>query len=464
MPFSLSHAIDLKFNIERQLAACVIGYQLILLIFFSLGLSTPLFLLTAVVIFPTLFFPQKFWFNSFILSLFIFFKPIGGHLLVEFAAYTFTALFFIRHLLYSQTPMNKGGLFWPIIIFITAIGFSLAEPYDYVIGFKNYIRYFLLFGVYWALHNYLKTVKQIERGLICYLVYTFFASATMILAVLAHGGSRKFGIAGVPINDLQVASVIIALVYFLLAKSKVKSWCCLTCYFLFAIILIQTRGVWLSSILTFSFISIVLIIQRSKIHQRVVWYRVLTLVIGTAFCTILVLIAFPTVLDFIGQKISQLQGSTSLKNNSIFSRLLIWTTAWEMFIQNPINGIGIDLFPHASHLYYDILPILFLTYVQGLDPHLLVLTFLCETGIIGTIGFLTLLLWNLRIGYLNFKLSKSLAERKLALAIWSVLFLVFISSFYAGAWFYGQNGFQFIFFMAMNSALYNIRSGKYPNA
>jgi O-antigen ligase len=88
---------------------------------------------------------------------------------------------------------------------------------------------------------------------------------------------------------------------------------------------------------------------------------------------------------------------------------------------------------------------------------------LCETGIIGAAAFLLLLVWNLRLGYLNFKLAPTLDAKRLALAILGVHFYVFISSFYAGSWFYVQLGFQFMLFLAMNSALYSIRTGEYAS-
>jgi O-antigen ligase len=385
-------------------------------------------------------------------------------LLVEFVAYAFAGLFIVRHLIDPQMPLSRGALFTPIIVFIAALGLSLIEPYDYVIGFKNFLRYLLLFAFYWVLHNYLRTTKQIETGLRYYLLYTVLASVTMIYGILSFGGRRKFGIAGIPFNDLLGTAVIIGSVYFLLTEKKDKSWMMLSSYLLFAILLNQTRGAWLSVILTMIFLVVILIADRKSIPQNLVWIRLTKILAVAVIGLLLVFVAFPTVLDYFTTRFTQVQADAkTLQANSIFSRLLIWSTAWETFRQNPITGVGIDLFPMASHLYYHIPSILFMLYVQGLDPHLLFLTFLCETGIIGAAAFLLLLVWNLRLGYLNFKLAPTLDAKRLALAILGVHFYVFISSFYAGAWFYVQLGFQFMLFLAMNSALYSIRTGEYAS-
>ncbi|MGH7457421.1 MAG: hypothetical protein ACRENG_39090, partial [bacterium] len=191
-------------------------------------------------------------------------------MLVEFVAYAFAGLFLVRHLLDPKTKLSRGPLFVPIAVLLLAIGISLIEPYDYVIGFKNYIRYLLMFGVYWALHNYFRTTRLIETGIRYYLMYTILASVTMVYAILSYGGGRKFGIGGIPFNELLAIAAIVALIFFLFSETKVKRWLTLCCYLFLAIILAQTRGVWLSTAVTLIFVAVVLFRHRKSLGQSVV--------------------------------------------------------------------------------------------------------------------------------------------------------------------------------------------------
>jgi len=68
---------------------------------------------------------------------------------------------------------------------------------------------------------------------------------------------------------------------------------------------------------------------------------------------------------------------------SFDARLIIWQKAWEVFMAHPILGIGPG------------------TFGNYLQPHNIFLAFLLQTGIIGFIGFLLLLIQFFRMGIRN---------------------------------------------------------------
>jgi O-antigen ligase len=453
--------INPKLSSEKIFSAAIIIYQLALLFAFLLGFDKLLLAMLVLAGMMLFLLPLDFWFGMFVASLFIFYPVVGQHLPVEFFAYAFGGVFITQRLLSPPVGIvfKSDPLLVPILVFLGALAISLINAFDHLIAFKNFVRYLLLFGVYWVLFQYFHTSQRIERGLKLYLFFTFAACAHMMYSTLAQGGSRRFGLAGVPLSDLLVIAVLTAFIFYLLAEGNKNRWLLLSCFLFLALILTQTRGVWLSAILTVTFLIIVLFAYRRAVRSANVWLRLTIILAVATFCIVFVAVAFPIVVAFIRQKLEQFQGqTTSILQNSLFSRVLIWTTAWEAFRQNPVNGIGIDMFPYASFLYFKIPYQLFEVYVKALDPHHLFLAFLCETGVIGAAAFLLLLLWNLRLCQRSFILSKSPGEQRLALALWCAHFLVFVSSFYAGSWFYGQNGFQFILLLAMSSALYRIRS------
>jgi O-antigen ligase len=91
----------------------------------------------------------------------------------------------------------------------------------------------------------------------------------------------------------------------------------------------------------------------------------------------------------------------ALINKATASRLPIWETAYSIFREHPINGIGPRGFRFIYHDYsksddiYIIskstrLNYLFSKNLPPTHPHLLLLEILVETGVIGLVGFLSL--------------------------------------------------------------------------
>lgn len=79
-------------------------------------------------------------------------------------------------------------------------------------------------------------------------------------------------------------------------------------------------------------------------------------------------------------------------NSATAERLPIWKTAYSIFKENPINGIGPRGFRYVYNEYAEP-DDYFVTANPNLpptQPHLLILEILAETGVIGLIGFLLL--------------------------------------------------------------------------
>jgi O-antigen ligase len=92
-------------------------------------------------------------------------------------------------------------------------------------------------------------------------------------------------------------------------------------------------------------------------------------------------------------KFTSEQGKLSLN-----ARLTIWQKAWQIFKANPILGIG----PGTFEDYFPPYP------EWGVpQPHNFYLAFLLQTGIIGFIGFIWLLVWFFRKGFKMFSIQHS---------------------------------------------------------
>lgn len=79
----------------------------------------------------------------------------------------------------------------------------------------------------------------------------------------------------------------------------------------------------------------------------------------------------------------------SYQNQSNYERLLMWQSATNMFIDHPIYGVGIDNY-YNEYIHNYRSP---LSREKQHHPHNVLLTFLSETGLLGTFGYVTLFLY-----------------------------------------------------------------------
>ncbi|HUT96151.1 MAG TPA: O-antigen ligase family protein [Candidatus Paceibacterota bacterium] len=93
----------------------------------------------------------------------------------------------------------------------------------------------------------------------------------------------------------------------------------------------------------------------------------------------IIFLAFAIIFIFGLVKIESLEGLKSFD-----ARFVIWQTAWESFETNPITGIG----PGTFEDYFPPYP------KWGVpQPHNVFLAFLLQTGIVGFVGFILILIW-----------------------------------------------------------------------
>jgi len=143
---------------------------------------------------------------------------------------------------------------------------------------------------------------------------------------------------------------------------------------LIAIIFTQSFGAWLGIITAIGF-GLILYFYKSK-NKKMVW--------------IILILIFTSILFLGGLKLLvSIPG-----DSSIMARLLIWQKAWQIFGTKPVLGIG----PGILNNYFPPYP------QWGVpQPHNIYLAFLVQTGIIGFIGFLWLLVWFFKTGIKNLK-------------------------------------------------------------
>ena len=392
-----------------------------------------------------------------IVSLFIGFyiieKPIGIRIVdVIISVSVFTYILhkaFRGDLSIMKTSLNK-----PIIIFLIGITISLLGAPQIGNGVINLLRHLELFAIFYIITDitFLEGKTIIRKMLYYYVYIAMGASAVAITILYSLGGGRAFGVTGTPLSDLIVSALIISISQIFLRHSF-KKWTLFSIitFILFVqIILTQTRGAWLSLIISFLFLVLLVRMASTKyVFINTVW---ILSILGIAIATSLAI--FSDAFIGIVHRVENLQ---SMNIGTLHNRLILWEAGINAFLSHFVNGIGLGHFPILSGDYSSIgNSTFFIDNIKGLSTHNIILSYLAETGIIGTFCLLLLFMKIIQVGHSIYESSENREDYQLSIPLYCILFYVCISSFYAGAWFWSISGVQFMFFLSLATVFRNI--------
>ena len=392
-----------------------------------------------------------------IVSLFIGFyiieKPIGIRI-VDVIISVSVITYILHKAFRGDLSIMKTSLNKPIIIFLIGITISLFGAPQIGNGVINLLRHLELFAIFYIITDitFLEGKTIIRKMLYYYVYIAMGASAVAITILYSLGGGRAFGVTGTPLSDLIVSALIISISQIFLRHSF-KKWTLFSIitFILFVqIILTQTRGAWLSLIISFLFLVLLVRMASTKyVFINTVW---ILSILGIAIATSLSI--FNDAFIGIVHRVENLQ---SMNIGTLHYRMILWDAGINAFLSHFVNGIGLGHFPILSGDYSSIgNSTFFIDNIKGLSTHNIILSYLAETGIIGTFCLLLLFMKIIQVGHSIYESSENREDYQLSIPLYCILFYVCISSFYAGAWFWSISGVQFMFFLSLATLFQNI--------
>ena len=392
-----------------------------------------------------------------IVSLFIGFyiieKPIGIRI-VDVIISVSVITYILHKVFRGDLSIIKTSLDKPIIIFLIGITISLLGAPQIGNGVINLLRHLELFAIFYIITDitFLEGKTIIRKMLYYYVYIAMGASAVAITILYSLGGGRAFGVTGTPLSDLIVSALIISISQIFLRHSF-KKWTLFSIitFILFVqIILTQTRGAWLSLIISFLFLVLLVRMASTKyVFINTVW---ILSILGIAIAASLAI--FSDAFIGIVHRVENLQ---SMNIGTLHNRLILWEAGINAFLSHFVNGIGLGHFPILSGDYSSIgNSTFFIDNIKGLSTHNIILSYLAETGIIGTFCLLLLFMKIIQVGHAIYESSENREDYQLSIPLYCILFYVCISSFYAGAWFWSISGVQFMFFLSLATVFRNI--------
>ena len=401
----------------------------------------------------------------FILSLFTNYYLLGLYLTV-FIAIGFLFSFLLAHTRFEY-GFFKTPLTFPFLIYFISILPSFLNSSNVVLSFYNSLNLFGIAILLFVFGHVINTYQEINKIILSFIILCLLDAVVIIIYSTIRSG-REYGLSGIVFVDYSAIGILLLLLYIVFQRqANIFLIIGSILILLSGLIFTQTRNSFISLLLTSLSIFAYMIFSKNKFHipkKRIIYVFTTIILISLLF-----IIVLNTLKPEVFQRFNQLDSTKVLKvkqesdfsGNSILTRLLIWDTAWNAFKAHPIIGIGAYSFPFESARYYTIPRDLYETFVEGLSPHVTYIANLAETGILGFVGFIILLVFSLKTGFSSVKLSVTSEQKFFSTILLTLQIYIFFSMFLTDAWLWGQCG--MLWGMVMGLLIANNKIVKYTN-
>lgn len=378
--------------------------------------------------------------------------------LINLFSYILIIYFFIN---FNKPLFNKYSLpFWVkissgLLIFAVLLS-SINSPF---VSVKS-LYYGFMFCIYiftgYIVFKTVQSFSDIDEYL-KYLIYVCCIYGIIIFAnIFLTGNFRARGITGSAFSDIIVCSLLVVLFKYLFFERNSTIYSVFTFVIFLTLIFDQSRFAWAGFAISFLYgVILSYKFQRTDFMKRRIFSVLSSIIFGISVLFVsglyrIILMRFGDV----SFSILQPNAQNEIVANSLDSRVLVWITALNTFLNNPWTGVGYFMFYSVSE-HYNILPdFLYRSVVLGLDAHSTLLNFLCETGLIGFVSILILFITMFVLSFKAIKISKNPTELSRSLTINILVFFIETTSIYSGAYTFGYNGYFLYFIFAIVVANY----------
>lgn len=393
----------------------------------------------------------------FLLSLGIYLPYYTGSFAIHLMDVSLALLAFgvaMEFLLRGRTEIRPTGIDLAYLLLIGATILSAVFAYNYRLSLVAVMRIITLYIAFRLLFKFALEIP-VRRLLEFYLGLVFVLSLVTTGQLVMTGGSvRVFGPAWLAMQYFTMVAVPVTICFFIWARTATTRlrYTIYILFMLIAILATQSRAPVVAIVLTTPILLWVLY-SRLRTDKRHHAYRNLRSVLWVAGIAGVVIVGLAGTL-FAGafDRIAELIASLHDPKGTIALRLTLWSAALEVFRQHPIFGIGIGNF----RVVHEILPDLKFNptwqWVKGMSAHNIVLHYLAETGLVGTISLLALTYTGAKMAVRTAREQVSAELAPIAMALFAMMLVFVVTLFYMRAWTWEQSGYLMSFIFALNAA------------
>jgi O-antigen ligase len=357
----------------------------------------------------------------FIISLFVdawllYARPSEVYALLLILSFLLAYKFSLKDL---DNELNKYFLLFVLCCFPSFLNYN--NPITYL----SVIRLLVFFLVYLVVSVSSTNLEKINKIFNVFIVMSVLNGLTVIYFALLTG-KRVYGFSGIMYVDYVGIGLTLCLIKILYSDRFKIMWITAFIIQLLALIFTQTRNAWITS----GLILLCIIFQFIFFNKKLKIAAIKKVILSFSILLIVLLVTFqagrlnPTTYERLSS--GKPNSDNELRINTFVTRVFIWNTAWNAFKSNPVIGVGLYNFKFVSRQYNTIDPVLYKLFVEKVSPHETFLEILCETGIIGFMGFSFFLFPWLRTARNNLKICNNEQELYFARMIfWSSIFILF---------------------------------------
>lgn len=346
--------------------------------------------------------------------------------------------FWLQRAREGKTGLIRTPLDLPIALWLGIMALSLVNAYDLTRGIINWLRHVQLFLLFYTVAH-IGLPRRSERMIGILVGISAIFALTNSMAFLQTGGTERiFGVARVSLSGTltMCAAYLISRACF--AKNRTGMYLCLLLLgvILFGQIANQSRGALGFTAVGMGVALYITWWWARRNTQTIPCRRAINLAVGgTILVALLVLMMIPILKNVVERFMGV--GNAAL---TLDYRFFLWSTAWHMYLDHPLLGIGLGQVQVWHHISPELrlYPLGVLTF--GLGAHNTLFKYLAETGTVGIIALTWFMCRTVRLGIAALKNTPPKAQIGHIIGLWAMVFTIVIRSLVEGDTFYAIAG------------------------
>lgn len=359
----------------------------------------------------------------------------------------------IRFLSRQEARWTRSPLLAPMVAITIYFGTTVLWALHPMPALINWLRHVQLIALCLLMVEIIE-VEDIPRIVTVMAITTIVVSCFVMGEFVSTGGrARVFGPAGWFFNTFLALSMVHAAVGAILSPRSLTRllWIAGAVICFLGLIATQTRSAMLQALIGIACATFCAWRWAGWNRSPGIRRRIMILVAVTT--AMIVVFMFGKILLFetaSGRVTQALEG----RSNTIFIRILLWKMGWTVFADSPVFGVGLGQASRWSEQinYFHLDPAS--PHAGGLGVHNDAITYLAETGIVGTSLIMWLFAALARMGWRLLRSLRSGREAYLLIAVLAPVGAVIAHYFYSAYLFYSIGGMVVAFYFAMLTKLY----------
>lgn len=362
-------------------------------------------------------------------------------------------------LLGNHVPRHMPRLSFNYLYIIIALSVCGILGFWPALAIRHVLSTGVLFATFLALYHLISKVSISELVNWFFVLAVLHSVYVLVPFIVSGGQERSYGLAfAIFGHQTQIALPVGLALYLGAARKRAPYYLVGTVIILSGLIATQSRAPIAFGLVSSLF---VLIVAHSRVKSISALgtsaenlRRRIQAVVGIGI--VLVGLVFVLKSSIFSRVLTRFDELLSMKpQGTLLWRIELWKKALTAFLHHPIFGVGPGGYKHLHEIFTSLHFAPTFPTLRRMTAHNLFLYYLAETGLLGTVGLIALVINQFhlaRVGWL--RVQDGLQSSTLALYGWAFLFT--LSTMIDAAWMYGQLSFLAIFFAALVSRQFSI--------